>query len=144
MAASDENTVSVVTQWPTWITDVEMHQALRQKLKHSNKQYHLPLADAYTDQLQHNHGEVTEVDHDMLPIIDSYMTAAEPNTADLDMAIMEKTEPTPTAQQVYQVDTSNDGIHQQGYPPTTTHSRNIHWAHTKLLRRRDPSMSNHV
>jgi hypothetical protein len=50
----------------------------------------------------------------MLSVIDPHMTTAGPNTADLDMAIMDKTEPTPTAQQDYQVNTSNDGIHKQG------------------------------
>ena len=99
MAASHENTVKAVTQWLTWITEVEMHQALRQQLEHPNKQYHLHLADTYTAQLQHNHGEVTEVDRDMLPATDSHMTAAGPNTTDLVMALLDKTEPTFTAQQ---------------------------------------------
>jgi hypothetical protein len=77
-----------------------MHQTLRQQLEHPNsKQYHLHLADTYTAQLQHNHGEVTEVDHDMLPATDSHMTATGPNTTDLDMALLDKTEPTFTAQQ---------------------------------------------
>jgi hypothetical protein len=44
MAASHENTVKAVTQWLTWITKVEMQQALRKQLEHPNKQYHLYLA----------------------------------------------------------------------------------------------------
>jgi hypothetical protein len=76
-----------------------MNQTLRQQREHPNKQCYLHLADTYTAQLQHNHGEVTEVDHGMLPATDSHMTAAEPNTTDLDMALLDKTESTFTAQQ---------------------------------------------
>jgi hypothetical protein len=108
-----------------------MHQALRQQLAHPTKQYHLHLADTYSDQLLHKHGEVTEVDHDMLPVIDSFITAAGPNTVDLDMAIMFWTEPTPTAQQDYQVDTSNDGIHQHGDPPLPRLTRGASTGHTR-------------
>jgi hypothetical protein len=54
---------------------------------------------------------VAEVDHDMLSATDLHIKAAELNTADPDMALMDKAEPTPTAQQEYQVDTSTDGIH---------------------------------
>ena len=81
-------------------------------------------------QLQHNHGEVIEVDHDMLPATDSHMTAAGPNTADLDMALMDKTEPSPTDQQNYQVDTSTDGIHQQWDPPLPRPTRITSTGHT--------------
>jgi hypothetical protein len=83
-------------------------------------------------QLQHNHGEVIEVDHDMLPATDSHMTAAGPNTTELDMTLMDKPEPTFTAQQDLPIDTSTDGMHQQWDPPlprptrgtSTEHARN--------------------
>jgi hypothetical protein len=48
MAVPDETTVKAVTQWLTWITEVEMHHAIRLQLEQPNKQYHLHLAATYT------------------------------------------------------------------------------------------------
>ena len=50
-AAATVTTVKAVTQWLTWITEVEMHQTLRQQLEHPNEQYHLHLEATYTAQL---------------------------------------------------------------------------------------------
>ena len=61
-AAETETTVKAVTQWLTWITDVEMHQTLRQQLEHPNEQYHLHLEATYTAQLQHHQAEESAAD----------------------------------------------------------------------------------
>jgi hypothetical protein len=110
---------------------MEMHQALWQQLDHPNKNYHIHLAATYTAQLQHNHGKVTEVDHDMLPATDSHMTAARPNTADLDMAMMDKIKPTPTDQQDSPVDMSTDWSHQQWDPPQPRPTRGSSTGYTR-------------
>ena len=99
MAESHGDTVKAVIQWFTWITEVEMHQTLRQQLEHPNQQYHSHLADTYTAQLQRNHGELIKIDHDMLLDTEANMTAAGPNTMALDMDLLDKTEPIFTTQQ---------------------------------------------
>jgi hypothetical protein len=95
-----------------------------------NQKYHLYLADTYTDQLQHHYSEVTEVDHDMLPGLDSPMTGAGSNTTDLDMALKDKTELTLTAQQDLHLETSNDGMQPQWdipyHDPSVEHPLDTH------------------
>ena len=115
-AAATVTTVKAVTQWLTWITEVEMHQTLWQQLEHPNEQYHLHLEATYAAQLQHNQDEGSEAGYDMIPATDPHMTAAGPNTADPGTAILETAKPTTTAQQDYQADTPDDVVHQQWDP----------------------------
>ena len=123
MAESHENTVKAVIQWFTWITEVEMHQTLRQQLEHPNQQYHSHLADTYTAQLQRNHGEVIEIDHDMLLDTEANMTAAGPNTMALDTDLLDKPEPVFTTQQDILIDTPIEEYHQQRDPPLPRSTR---------------------
>ena len=110
-AAAPETTVKAVTQCLTWITEVEMHQTLRQQLEHPNEQYHLHLEATYTAQLQHHQDEESAADGDMIPVTDSHMTAAGPNMADPGIAILDRAEPI-TADQDHHANTPDDAVHQ--------------------------------
>ena len=50
-ATDTETKVTAITQWLTWITEVERHQPLWQQLEHPNEQYHRHLEDTYLVQL---------------------------------------------------------------------------------------------
>ena len=57
------------------------------------------------------HGEVIEIDHDMLLDTEANMTAAGSNTMALEMDLLDKTEPIFTTQQDIQIDTPIEGYH---------------------------------
>ena len=89
-AADTATTVMAVTQWFTWITEVEMHQTLRQQLIHPNAQYHLHLEATYTAQLQQHQAEEAAADSGRSPDNDMYMPAVSPHMTEPIMYKMER------------------------------------------------------
>ena len=75
-ATDTVTTVEVVTQWLTWITEVERHQPLWQQLKHPNAQYHLYLEATYLAQLPQYHKEKAAADGGGSSDQDTYMPDA--------------------------------------------------------------------
>ena len=101
-AAAPEITVKTVTQWLTWITEVEMHQTLRQQLEHPNEQYHLHLEATYTAQLPHHQDEESAANGDMIPGNDSGNGT---NLAEPGIDIPERAEPIIADQQDHHANT---------------------------------------
>ena len=63
-ATDTATTVEAVTQWLTWITEVERHQPIWQQLEHPNEHYHLHLETTYLAQLPQYHEEEAAADED--------------------------------------------------------------------------------
>ena len=66
--------MAVVTQWLTWITEVERHQPLWQQLEHPNEQNHLHLEVTYLAQLTQYHEEATTAEGGGCSDQDTHMT----------------------------------------------------------------------
>ena len=104
-AAATVTTVKAVTQWLTWITEMEMHQTLRQQLDHPNEQYRLHLEATYTEQLKHHQDEESAADGGIIPGNDTRTTAAGPNLADPGIDILDRAEPIIADQQDHHANT---------------------------------------
>ena len=98
-ATDTETTMTVVTQWLTWITEVERHQPLWQQLEHPNEQYHLHLEDTYLAQLQQHQEDEAATDGDRSSDHDMYMSDTGSNLAESELNIMERAGPTLADQQ---------------------------------------------
>ena len=111
-AVDTATTVMAVTQWFTWITEVEMHQTLRQQLEHPNAQYHLHLEATYTAQLQQHQAEEAAADNGRSPDNDMYTPAVDPHTTEPIIDIMERDVPIVADQQDQHAIPSDEAVYQ--------------------------------
>ena len=86
-------TVEAVTQWLTWITEVERQQPLWQQLEHPNEQYHLHLEATYLAQLTQYHEEEAAAEGGGSTDQDTHMPDAGHNLAESGIDIRSTTPP---------------------------------------------------
>ena len=109
-ATDTETTVTAITQWLTWITEVERHQPLWQQLEHPNEQYHRHLEDTYLVQLQQHPAMKATTDDDRGSDHDMYMSDTGPTLVESDLNIRERAGPTLADQQDQHANTPDETI----------------------------------
>ena len=130
-AVDTDTTVTVVTQWLTWITEMEMHQTLRQQLEHPNAQYHLHLEATYTAQLQQHHAEKVVPDGGRGPDNDMYLPAFSPNRMETITDIMERVVPTIADPPDQHAITTDEAVHQPQASSPQRPPRRLSARHTR-------------
>jgi hypothetical protein len=111
-AVDTATTVTAITQWLTWITEMEIHQTVRQQLEHPNAQYHLHLEATYTAQLQQHQAEEAAADGGRNPDNDMYMPAVSSNLMEPIIDIMERVVPIIAIQPDHHAITTDEAVHQ--------------------------------
>ena len=131
-ATDTVTTVEAVTQWLTWITEVERHQPLWQQLEHPNEQYHLHLEATYLAQLPQYHEEEAAAEGGGSSDQDTHMPDADHNLAESGIDITERVGSIIADQQDQHAITPEETIHQLQAPspqrpprtPSVRHARN--------------------